>query len=109
AESVIRTLGPSGRRRETLLLTDGAKPSPRSLLGRYGALLEGENAVLVALPPAEVQNVVTDLRSTGDPSIFMFTEEVPQSSSAPSPVSALSIAEMAQKCSERRNPSPLFK
>ncbi len=49
------------------------------------------------------------LRGTGEPSIFMLTEEVPDASAPRAPVTGISLAEMARKCSEHRNPSPLYK
>ena len=109
AERADRSVQAISGRRETLLLTAGATPAPHSILGRYAALLDGEKAVLVAAPPTETQSVVTALRATGEPSIFMFTEHVSYAGTIRAPAAAMSIAEMARKCSERRNPSPLLR
>jgi len=97
-------------RRESVLVTAGTRMGSRSALTRYaGLILEGENAVLVAAPPSDVEVIVADLRKTGEPLIFMLTEAVPAVPEIAPTDSAASIAEMARSCSARRSPSPLFK
>ena len=109
AERAYRTCS-AGRGRVCLLLTPNTKPNSRSKLSRYRALqFEGENAVLVESPSSEVQAVVKQLRQTGEPSIFMLAEQVPETSSEAPSQSPESIGEMARNCSERHNASPLLK
>jgi len=109
AARAYRTVRSTVARKESLLLTVGGAPPSRSRLGRYATVLEGEDAVLVSAPPSEIQSIVKILRGTGEPSIFMLTEHVPEPSTFRASVSAMSIGEMARKCSDRRNPSPLSK
>ena len=100
----------SGSRRETLLLTAGAKPPSRSKLRRFAALqLDGESVVIAAAPASEIQAIVKELRGSGEPSIFMLSEDAPKLSANAAPSATMSISEMARLCSERRSPSPLFK
>ena len=94
---------------ESLLLTSQAEPSTRSRLSRYAPPLAGEDAVLVAAPPSEIQSIVKTLRGTGEPSIFMLTEHVPELPPVHDSTVPASIAEMARQCAEHRNPSPLWK
>ncbi len=99
-----------GSRRETLLLVDGAKPSARSRLSRFASLrLDGESVVVVAAPAPEIQTIVKELRGNSDPSIFMLTGGSRQRATDFAQSPAASISEMTRLCSERRNPSPLFK
>ena len=105
-----QTVHSTGKRTENLLLPQGSKAAPASKLSRYAPLLlEGEHAVVVAAPNAEIPGIVKDLRGVGEPSLFMLTERVADAEPARAAVSAVSIADMARQCSERRNPSPLFK
>ena len=110
AERSYRTVRSADTRRETLLVTAGGHPESQSRLKRYlELLLDGESAVAVAAPPSEIQSVIKDLRSSGEPSIFMLPEQIPEAAPSRSSASAMSIAEMARKCSEHRNRAPLLK
>jgi len=110
AERAFRSVCSAGRGRDCLLLTANAKPSPRSKLRHYAALqLDGENVVLVAATSSRVQAIVKELRTTGEPSVFMLAEGAPDAPPERIAVPLSSIAEMARHCSERRNSSPLFK
>src|SRR4030081_2537119 len=97
AERAYRTARAADTRRQTLLVTAGAHRASHSKLNRYlELLLEGESAVAVAAPPPEIQALVKDLRGSGEPSIFMLPEEIPEAGpSSRSATSAMSIAEMA--------------
>src|SRR5579863_7893594 len=94
---------------ESLLLNSEAPPPVRSRLSRYAPPLAGEDAVLVAAPPTDVQSIVKTLRGTGEPSIFMLTQHVPEPPFVHDSAAPTSIAEMARQCAEHRNPSPLWK
>src|SRR5665213_4455595 len=94
---------------ESLLLTSQAAPPARSRLSRYAPPLAGEDAVLVAASPSDVQSVVKTLRGTGEPSIFLLTEHVPEPQAVLDAAPPASIAEMARQCAEHRSPSPLWK
>jgi hypothetical protein len=94
---------------ESLLLSNQAAPPARSRLIRYAPPLAGEDAVLVAAPPSDIQSIVKTLRGTGEPSIFMLTEHVPEPPTVHDSAAPTSIAEMARQCAEHRNPSPLWK
>ena len=110
AERAYSKVRSDGKRRDSLLLKAGAKPAARSIFNRYlELLLEEESAVIVAAPPVELRPVVKDLRETGEPSIFILTNQIPEAAAVRAPVSAMSIAEMARICSETRNPTPLLK
>jgi hypothetical protein len=110
AEKAYRSVCSAGRGRVCLALTPNTKPNPRSKLSRYSALqFDGENVVLVESSRTEVQAIVKELRQAGEPSVFMLVEqaaETPPAAISPAPAS---IDEMARKCSERRNASPLLK
>ncbi len=94
---------------ESLLLSSAAAPPARSPLSRYAPPLAGEDAVLAAAPPSDIQSIVKTLRGTGEPSIFMLTEHVPEPPPLRDSAAPASIAEMARQCAEHRNPSPLWK
>src|SRR5579863_9830195 len=108
AARAYATVRSAATQTESLLLT-GNGPQARSGLSHYAPLLAGDHAVLVAARPSEIQSIVKTLRGTGEPSIFLVAEHVPERTAVRDSVPTMSIAEMARQCAERRNPSPLWK
>ena len=94
---------------EVVLLTADAKPSRSSRLLRYSAVLKGDDAILAIVPRAEVPSFLASLRDTGDPSIFMLAEEIPELAPLAVPAPGVSLAEIARQCSQGRSAAPLFK
>src|SRR5258708_4951943 len=89
------TVRPARKRNESLRLTQGAKSATASKLSRYAPLmLDGEHAVIVAAPNAEIPGIVKDLRRVGEPTIFMLTERVGDAEPARTGVSPVSMADM---------------
>src|ERR1700676_4814400 len=83
AAAAYRTLRSTAKKIESLLLTSAGAPPLRSRLSRYAPLLAGEDAVLVAAPPSQIQAIVKHLRGTGEPSVFMLTGHVSKPPSVP--------------------------
>ena len=109
AAAAHRTLRSNAGKVDSLLLASGGPILSRSRLSRYAPLLAGEDAVLVAAPPSQIQSIVKDLRGTGEPSIFMLTGHVSQPPPLRESPPAASIAEMARQCAEHRTRLPLWK
>src|SRR5579872_2969753 len=110
AERSYKAVRSADSGKEALLAAGGGRPASESRLNRYlELLLDGESAVVVAAPPSEVQALIKKLRSSGDSSIFLLPEQFAEAGPPRSPTSAMSIAEMARKCSERSNRAPLLK
>ena len=109
AAHAYRSVRSTTTKTDSLLLTSDGAPPARSRLSRYAPPLEGEDAVLAAASPSQIQYLVKTLRGTGEPSIFMLTGHVPEPSPLRDSPPAVSIAEMARLCAEHRNPSPLWK
>lgn len=110
AQSAYRTLRSTAKHAEIELLPhDRGHPSAHRLSAYSALLLEGESAILVEAPASGIHAIVTELRSVGEPSLFMLVEQIRSSSEPSVPGPAMSVAEMARLCAERRNPSPLYK